>query len=216
MMRSRLVAAGVLALMLSACVGTGEPVPKALRSYLDALRHKDYRSAYDVTQLPEIVHSFGPGASLSYEHFAAFFANSPLRKYVVVHVTRLDRRSDLTPQQPGTPFFEVDVDLTYPSGTHRETFTVEGEVLGRLTVEPDRILISAGRALAAVKVDGVETMLGRVGGSSPVYPLLLLNGRHSLVVGSSIVVIQTTPLRVLEGSARVVSPPGSYAFIEFN
>jgi hypothetical protein len=212
------VLAGVLLVLIagSACVGTGEPVPRALREYLDALRRKDYRTAYDLTQFPEILHSLGPGASLSYSHFAAFFSKSPLRRYVVSHVVRLDRRSEETPQQPGTPFFEVDVDLTYPNGTHRETFNVEGEVVGRLTVEPDRVLLSPGRALSSVKVDDVQTNLARAQGGSPVYSILLMNGRHTLVVGASIVDIQTTPLRVLKGSARVVRKPGTFPVVAFD
>jgi hypothetical protein len=43
-----------------------------------------------------------------------------------------------------------------------------------------------------------------------------MNGRHTLVVGASIVDIQTTPLRVLKGSARVVTEPGTYPVVAFD
>jgi len=195
----------VVVVLLSGCLGPAEPAPKALRQYLSALSRGDYRAAYDRTQFAGLVRSFGPAASLSYEHFSAFFTKNPLRRYVVRHVARLDRRAFETPQKPGTPFYEVDVDLTYPDGTHRETYTIEGDILGVVTVEPDRILLRSSAPLSEIVFDGVDTHVRLAEGTSNVYSLLVIQGHHEVRIGTRRFELATGPLRIVSGDAVVAT-----------
>lgn len=202
------VLAVVLGIVAPGCFALGsEPVPKALREYLEALREGDYESAYRRTQLAELSKNFGPGAALSLEHFRAFHRANPLRRYEVEKVTRLDRRSVERADVPGTAFFEVDVDLTGPRGKRREVFTVDGEVLGTVNVEPDRVFVRGRTKIASLVVDGVKTAVRErvVLEAVRAYPVLLLSGRHVIGAAGDAVTIETRPLSVVSGHARVLT-----------
>lgn len=208
MVRRRALALAALALAGTACLPGGrEPLPRALRTYLDALRARDYRAAYDQTQLDELTRTFGSGAALSYAHFVAFRRAHPLTRYAVRKVTRLEVRTIDAPSDRGSPYFEVETELTEGGRAHRETFTVEGEVVGTVNVEPDHILVR-NRARAVMRgllVDGIPTLLAPTSADAPgVYALLLLQGSHTLELeGRAVVTISTRPLAVVKGTATI-------------
>jgi hypothetical protein len=201
-----IVLASALVASAPGCFALGsEPVPKALREYLEALRDGDYASAYRRTQLAELSDAFGLGAALSLDHFRAFHRANPLRRYEVDTVTRLDRRSVERADVPGSAFFEVDVDLIGVRGKRREVFTVDGEVLGTVNVEPDRVFIRSQKKIVSLVIDGVKTPVRErvVLEAIRAYPVLLLSGRHVIGAGVNAVTVETNPLSVVGARAHV-------------
>lgn len=190
---------------VAGCFSPSEPVPTGLRDYLDALRNERYRDAYDATQLPDLVKGFGPGSSLTFEHFEAFYEATPLTGYSVQEVTRLRTRSIDQPKGQETPFFEVDITLEYGERRSREVITVLGEVLPRVQVEPDRLFLRLPRGTEHITVDGVQTRVrrARIFDGSRAYPVLLLRGRHIIEAGGATATIDTAPVRVIAGDASL-------------
>jgi hypothetical protein len=208
MRKARAVSAAMLlALALGACVArSSEPLPRAVSEYLQALRSGDYGAAYARTSFSKLAR-VGPGVALTEAHFAAFYRANPLQRYSVSRVLRLDRRALDSPQEPGTPVYSVKAELVFPDGVRREEFTVEGDVLGVVEVEPDSVRVhdsaAAGRARALV-VDGVPTARPP-GATAADFALLLIRGTHDIRVGDSSFELTTDPLGVGPGSVAVGS-----------
>lgn len=162
--------------------------------YFEALERGDLQAAYERTQLGELSRASSPGASLTFEHYEAFYRANPLRRYQIGAVTRQDIRTDIN--EPGEAFYEVQASLTYPDGAHAEVFTVKAP--GIVQIEPARVLAQLPRGV--LKVDGIATGKAMAAGRRII---LLLNGVHTLRVGGGAVRIRTDPLTVIEGTGHV-------------
>jgi hypothetical protein len=184
-------------------VRVGTAVPRPLSRYLEALRAHDYPRAYALTQLAELVRTFGPGASLSEQHFAAFYGAHPIVRYRVGHIARSEVRSIDAVGTRGTPYFEATVSMVDRDGARDETFIVEDD---RVQVEPARVFVTGFADPANVTIDGVPALLGRRAPNGT-YTLLLLRGSHRLRDGSIEVAFATSPLSVLSGPAVVEGSP---------
>ena len=200
-----------LALVASACVGGGsEPIPDVLDRYLRLLQDGDVGTAYELTNLDRIAPQ--RGAALSLEHFEAFYRSNPLEGYQVAKVYRLERRTVEAFEETGSPSFVIDLDLLYEPGPSRETYYVEGEVLPKVEIEPDQLVIRAP-ADASYRIDGVAVdPLPSADGDLSF--IVLLRGRHQVEIEGAVFTVDTAPLTIVDGPARVVETDGGRPVIE--
>ncbi len=189
-----------LALVAAACIGSGtEGIPDVLNRYLAAVQQGDLREAYDLTNLKRLAPQ--PGAALSFAHFEAFVGRNSLDSYQVAKVTRLERRTVEGINEQGTPHYVVDIDLVNDQRTSRQTYTVEGEVLPKVDVEIVQLMVEAPRDVPFL-IDGVRTEPGTFG-RDDVASFSVLRGRHEVDVDGITFVVDTNPVAIVEGAARV-------------
>lgn len=212
MIRAMRLSIGLAILVaLSACLGRGEAVPRALQEYLDDLVEGRLDEAFERTQLGEL-EAFTRGGAVTRDHFEAFYARSPLLEYRIDRVVRLDRRDPNAPAEQGTPEWDVVVQLTYPYGVVEESFAVLGAVLGRVMVEPVPLdLRVEGIADVEISVDGVPVDVSEsaVGQDGSTWRIVVINGRHELGAGAMRVIFAADPLEVVEGPGRAQGNPSS-------
>ena len=203
--------------LLASCRGPGAALPEGVRTYLDALVADRHRQAYERTELSDIASSFGTGAALSLEHFEAFYEANPVKAYAIEDVTKIEQRSIERANQPGTPYYIVDVRLTIGGRTSRETLSVLGDILPRVQVEPDRVFLGLPSGTRSILVDGIETPVrsARVG-DRRAFPVMLLRGAHQIDVGDRRIRIHTDPLRVLAGQASIERPDRAPAIVRLS
>ncbi|HVL32700.1 MAG TPA: hypothetical protein VM600_03865, partial [Actinomycetota bacterium] len=175
---------------------------------------------FRMTQLDDNASFFGPGASLSREHFEAFFKANPLRSYEILEVVRLEQRTIEAPTEKGSARFEVEAKLHYEDDSVvRQHYSIVGEVVPTVEVEPTLVSVRDARGAPdrdVVLVDGVQTKVVTRDDApfANVFTLLVLPGRHRVSVAGRELEIRTEPLRVLSGSATVADGPGGGKILE--
>lgn len=197
----------VFAIAASACSpGPGEPTPPALRDYITALEQERFDDAYAMTQLDEIADAFGPGAAVTREHFVASWEAHPLESYEITEIIRL-RKRDIDDFGEGDPYFETMVVLTTDASSWTASIGIEGEIVGTVIADAYPLRIQGGRAGAEVSVDGVALDVGP--DPQGALHLLLLGGRHEIVIGTRRLIVDAEPLAVLEGGVIGTDDPGT-------
>jgi hypothetical protein len=189
--------------LLTGCRRANEPdPPPALDRYLSALTAKNYADAYQITDLP--VSQGGSGFALTREHFVAFYERNPLKSYEVKKVTKLEHRQIQGGQVVGAPaLFVIDMELRYGDGTRKESWHIEGDVVGVLQIEAVPIALRAKTVVRSILVDGVRTSVVAGGkGSARSYYLTVLNGPHRITFGSKTIEV-VPPTTVVSGDATV-------------
>jgi len=191
-----------LVLLAAGCSRLGsDPPPKALVAYLDDLTAGNLREAYDRTQLEQIM--VGAGASLSFEHFEAFYRANPVTSYAITRVTRLELRTSDAPTERGSAFYDVEIELRFGDRAQTETVTVEGEVLPVVQLDPASVFVRIPGGAESVLIDGVETTPAASPAIEDGYTFLLLRGSHELALDGRTVAFTADPLTVVAGDARI-------------
>lgn len=198
-MRKRLAALLVLASVSAACSsGPSEPTPAALRAYITALQEQRYDEAYAMTQLDEIADAFGPGAAVTGAHFIASWEANPLEDYEITEIIRL-RRRDIDDFGEGDAYFETMVRFSTAATSWTANIGVEGEIAGTVVADAYPIRFEAVPRGARVAVDGVALDVGP--DPSGAMHLLVLEGRHDVMIGDRLVRLDAEPLTLIEGDA---------------
>lgn len=199
----RRLAAALTCASLLACSGPGEQPPQALRDYLGALEEGDLAAAYARTQLADIADAFGPGAAITEPHFVAAWERHPLTGYEITEVIEL-RKREIDDFGPGAAYYETMVELRTATSAWTENIGVEGAVIGPVLAGAYPVTVTGVARGARVEVDGVPLDVGPDPDGR--LPLLLLGGRHEIGIDDARIELETQPLELVSGTARVIDP----------
>jgi hypothetical protein len=203
------VALGLAAVASAGCTRAGDSPPSVVTEYLRALRGGDLRTAYDLTRFGELSDA-NPAASLTFEHFSAFYRDAPLDGYEVTFAKQIVQRSLETGAE--NPFYVVDVKLIQGETSVTQTWNIEGKVLPKLEIDPDFVLLAVpGKDGQSITIDGVPSPARP---SGTYLTIVVIRGRHVVRVAGRETTLVTDPLSVVEGAGRIRTDSNGFQFVD--